>query len=118
RFRGDDKKAAAGSRPAPGRRLRSGQRPHQLPRVGYMAGYGARYGGQRRGEEGTAALALPALEVPVAGADGVLARRELVAIHGDAHRAAGFTPLGAGGLEDLPQPLGLGLLLHELRARN
>ena len=41
---------------------------------------------------------------------------ELVAVHRDAHRAAGFAPFGAGGPEDLGQPLGLGLALHLVRA--
>ena len=43
---------------------------------------------------------------------------ELVAVHGDAHRAAGLAPLGAGGPEDLVQALALGLRLHLLGARD
>ena len=34
---------------------------------------------------------------------------ELVAVHGDAHRAARLAPLGAGVAEDAVEPLGLGL---------
>jgi hypothetical protein len=41
-----------------------------------------------------------AFKVTVAGADGVLPGLELVAVHGDAHRAAGFAPFCAGLLED------------------
>ena len=62
-----------------------------------------------RGQEGAPALALPPLEVAVGGRDGVLARLELVAVHGDAHRAARVAPLGARLGEDLVEPLGLGL---------
>src|SRR3989304_3604746 len=51
------------------------------------------------------ALALAALEVAVARRDGVLAGAELVAVHRDAHRAAGLAPLGPGGAEDLVEPL-------------
>ena len=72
--------------------------------------------GQRRGEERPAALALAALEVPVRGADRVLAGRQLVAVHRDAHRAAGLAPLGAGRPEDRVEPLALGLALHLVRA--
>src|SRR5215212_5862316 len=68
--------------------------------------------GQRAREERPAALALAALEVAVRGADGVLTRRKLVAVHGDAHRAAGFPPIGAGGSEDLVESLALRLALH------
>ena len=64
------------------------------------------------------AAALAALEVAVAGADGVLAGRELVAVHGDAHRAAGLAPLGAGVAEHAVEPFGLGLALDLLRARH
>ncbi len=46
----------------------------QSPDVGDFAGDGGRGGGERRGEEGAAALALATFEVAVAGADRVLAR--------------------------------------------
>src|SRR5664279_634838 len=73
----------------------------QRPRIGYDAGHGTGGGGERRGEERSSALALPSLEVAVRGADAVLAGLELIAVHGDAHRAARFAPLGAGRAEDL-----------------
>ena len=41
---------------------------------------------------------------------------QLVAVHRDAHRAAGLAPLGAGRLEDLGQALRLGLALHLVAA--
>ena len=41
---------------------------------------------------------------------------QLVAVHGDAHRAAGLAPVGAGGPEDLGEALALGLALHLVRA--
>ena len=43
---------------------------------------------------------------------------QLVAVHRDAHRAAGLAPFGAGRLEDLGQALGLGFALHLVRARD
>src|SRR4051812_48057143 len=101
--------AQASSAPADrGQRLDPGQRP----RVGDLAPDRRRRGGQRRGEERPAALALTALEVAVRRADRVLAGGELIAVHRDAHRAAGFAPLCAGGPEDLVETLALGLPLH------
>src|SRR5258706_371224 len=67
---------------------------------------------QRRGEERPAALALATLEVAIRGGDRVLAGRQLVAVHRDAHRAAGLAPLRSGGPEDLVETLALGLSLH------
>src|SRR5436190_18147086 len=88
----------------------------ERPRVGDLAADRRRGRGDRRGEERPAALALAAFEVPVRGADRVLARRELVAVHRDAHRAAGLAPLRPGRLEDLAETLALGLALHLVRA--
>ena len=62
--------------------------------------------------------ALTALEIAVRGRGAALAGLELVGVHGEAHRAAGLAPLEAGGEEDLVQPFGLGLLLHQARARH
>ena len=81
----------------------------QRPHVGDLAGDGGRGGRQRRDQERAAALALPSFEVAVAGADGVLAGLELIAVHGDAHRAAGFAPLGAGVAEDVVETFRLRL---------
>ena len=58
-----------------------------------------------RGEERARALALAPLEVAVAGGHDVLAGLRPVAVHGDAHGAAGLAPVGAGGLEDRVQAL-------------
>ena len=58
-------------------------------------------------EQRARARALPALEVAIARADAVLARRDQVAVHAEAHRAAGLAPLGARVDEDLvrgPRP--------------
>src|SRR5439155_24763891 len=55
-------------------------------------------------------------EVAVAGRGAHLATLELVVVHAEAHRAAGFAPLKAGLLEDLVQALGLGGLGHLLGA--
>src|SRR5664280_760599 len=87
-------------------------------RIGYDAGERTRGGGERRGEERSAALALAPLEVAVRGADAVLPGFELVAVHGDAHRTAGLAPLGAGSLEDFAEAFALGLSLHLLRSRD
>src|SRR5687767_8886308 len=84
----------------------------QGPWIADLATDRRRRGGQRRGEERAPALALAALEVPVRGADRVLARGQLIAVHRDAHRAAGLAPLGAGRLEDRVETLALGLPLH------
>ena len=76
-----------------------------------------RGGGERAGEERAPAGALPSLEVAVAGADRVLAALQPVAVHRDAHRAAGLAPLGARLAEHAVEPLRLRLALHLLRAR-
>src|SRR6478609_3155143 len=86
--------------------------------VGDAPGNGGGSGSERRCEERAPTATLPALEVAVAGAHGVLPGLELIAVHGDAHRAPGFTPLGAGIAEHTVEPLGLGLALDGLRARN
>src|ERR1035437_576060 len=96
-----------------GRVLRGGG---QSSRIGHHAGDGARGSSQRRGEERSPALALAPLEVAVRGADAVLAGLELVAVHGDAHRAAGLAPLRAGRREDRVEALALGLSLDLLRS--
>ena len=65
-----------------------------------------------RGEEGASAFALPAFEVAVAGGYAVLAGLQLIAVHRDAHGAAGFALIASGGAEDLGQTFGNGLPLH------
>src|SRR4051812_14686719 len=72
----------------------------QVRRRGEVAGDG---GGRRdRGGHGvgSATFALAAFEVAVAGARGAFARRQLVGVHGQAHRAAGLTPLESRRRED------------------
>ena len=81
-----------------------------------MAGDGGGGGDGGGDEVGAAAPALAALEVAVAGGRRPLARRELVGVHGQAHRAARLPPVEAGGGEDLVEALGLGLVLHRERA--
>src|SRR5690242_1588318 len=90
----------------------------QRPRVRDLAADRRGGGRQRRREERPAALALAALEVAVRRADRVLAGRQLVAVHRDAHRAAGLPPFGAGRAEDLVETLALRLALHLVRARD
>ena len=67
------------------------------------------------GEERASALALASFEVTIAGGDAVLAGRKLIAVHRDAHGAAGLAPFAAGGGEDFGQAFGDGLALHVLR---
>ena len=43
---------------------------------------------------------------------------KLIGVHAEAHRAARLAPIEAGRLEDLVEPFGLGLLLHQARARH
>src|ERR1044071_662644 len=90
--------------------------PEQGADVGDPAGDGGGRGGERRRQERAAAAALAALEVAVAGADGVLAGLEAIAVHRDAHRAAGLAPLGTGVEEHAVEPLALGLALDGARA--
>src|SRR5947199_206827 len=73
-------------------------------------------GGGRARQHGPPAGPLPALEVAVGRGDAVLPALEVVPVHGDAHRATGLAPLGAGVLEDPVEPLGLGGPLHRGRA--
>ena len=47
------------------------------------------------------------------GRGAALLRPQLVGVHREAHRAARLAPLEAGGEEDLVEPLGLGLRLHQ-----
>src|SRR5476651_300540 len=63
--------------------------------------------GERTGEHGARALALPALKVAIAGAHGQLAGADVIAVHADAHRATGFAPVTARVDEYAIQPLGL-----------
>ena len=43
---------------------------------------------------------------------------KLIAVHRDAHGAAGFAPVGAGVAENLVEPFGLRLRFHLLRSGN
>src|SRR3954452_634951 len=97
-----------------GQALDAGQRP----RIRDLAADRRRCGSEWTGEERPSALPLAAFEVPVRGADGVLAGCQLIAVHGNAHGAAGLTPLRAGGPEDLVEALPLGLALHLIGARH
>src|SRR5262249_10507811 len=73
---------------------------------------------KRRCEQRPGPLTLASLKIPVTGADGCFAGRNGIAVHRDAHAASGFTPLGAGFLEDAIQPLGFRLTLHLIRPRH
>src|SRR6516165_2843295 len=64
-----------------------------------------------RDQVGPPAAALPALEVAVGRRCTTLSGRQLVGVHGQAHRAAGLAPLKARRGEDAIQTLLLGLRL-------
>src|SRR5215469_10707659 len=67
----------------------------ELARIRHAPAHGAGRGSERAGEQRAGAGALAALEVAVAGADGVLASPDDIAVHAEAHRATGLAPLGA-----------------------
>src|SRR6476646_6358783 len=94
---------------APGAAGEAGLVP--LAHVDEMSGDGRRCRHRRRHQVCTSLVALPALEVAVGGRGAALARRQLVGVHGKAHRAAGLAPVEAGGLENLVEAFGLGLRL-------
>src|SRR6478735_2430579 len=74
---------------------------------GELAHDGGGGGDGGRDEVRLHAGALTAFEVAVRGGRAALAGSEVVGVHADAHRAARAAPLGARGLEDLVQTLGL-----------
>src|SRR3954468_16901766 len=94
----------------------SGCSSDEFADVGQMAGH--RGGHSHRGahQVGASAAALPAFEIAVRGGSAALAGLQLVGVHGEAHGAAGLTPVEAGFLEDDVQALVLRLLLHEAGA--
>src|SRR6185312_12117136 len=65
-----------------------------------------------------ALVALPAFEVAVRGRGATLARRKLVWVHGETHRAARLAPVESGGLENLVESFGFRLLFHQAGAGN
>src|SRR6516225_8610406 len=67
----------------------------QLARVGHPPAHRARRGRERARQQRARAGALAALEVAIARADRVLAPSDHIAVHAQAHGAAGFAPLGA-----------------------
>src|SRR4029077_10988219 len=87
-----------------------------LAYVDEMAGDGCCCCHHGRHEMGAALVALAALEIAVRGRGAAFAGAELVGIHRQAHRAPRLAPVEARGREDLVEPLGLGLLLHQARA--
>src|SRR5450432_4125847 len=91
----------------------AGARSAPTPNVDKPAGYRGRRRHRRRDQMGAALIALTPLKVAVRSRSAALAGPELVGIHREAHRAAGLAPVEAGFHEDLVEPLGLGLLLHE-----
>src|SRR5450432_1919196 len=91
-------------------------RSEQFARVGDPAGERTGGRGDRACEQRAGTGALAPLEVAVAGADGVLPAPHQVAVHPEAHGAAGFAPLRAGIEEHPVKALGLGLALDVLGA--
>src|SRR5580658_10902670 len=64
---------------------------------------------------GTPPSPLTALEVAVRGRGTTLSHRQLVRIHGQAHRAPGLAPFESGRGEDLVETLRFGLVLDPVR---
>jgi hypothetical protein len=56
---------------------------------------------------------LAAFKISIAGAGATLAGFESVSVHGQAHRAAWFTPFKACSFENFVQTFALGLFLHQ-----
>src|SRR5947199_7926878 len=73
-----------------------------------MTGYGRRCCHGWTHQMCAATSALTAFEVAVAGGGAAFAFGELVAVHGDAHAAAGFAPFKAGLAEDVGHALFFG----------
>src|SRR5690606_22044404 len=90
----------------------------QVARIGDGTRKRGRHGGGGAREDRPRARALTPLEVAVAGADRELAGRHRVAVHPEAHRAAGLAPFAAGRANDLVEALGLGFPFHLIRARH
>src|SRR5580704_6973526 len=86
--------------------------------VDEMSGDRGCRGHGRRHQVRAALVTLAALEIAVRGRGTTLARRELVRVHGKAHRAAGFAPFKARLQKDLVETFGLSLRLHQPGARD
>src|SRR5436853_2347363 len=69
---------------------------------------------QRARQESASALPLPPLKVAVACGDTVFSRPQLVSIHGNAHRAASFSPVSTRRFEYSVEAFDLRLLFHLL----
>src|SRR6516162_11294789 len=91
-------------------------RSAELARIGHPPAQCAGGGGEWAREQGAGTGSLAALEIAVAGADGVLATPDHIAVHAKAHGAARLAPLGAGLEEHAVEPFRLGGTLHLLRA--
>src|SRR6266853_4633071 len=88
----------------------------ELARIGDPAAYRAGGCGERTSAQCARAAPLAALEVAVAGADGVLAASDHIAVHAETHGAARFAPLGAGLEKHAIEALSFRLSLDLLRA--
>src|SRR5260221_5577548 len=89
-----------------------------LPGVGNSALHGARGRGERTDQQSSRPHTLAALEVAIAGADRILAGGDGVAVHPQAHRAAGLAPIRPGRLENVGVARGFGFALDLLRTRH
>src|SRR2546425_6839159 len=83
--------------------------------VSHHAHHRGRGGGERAHQERAAAFTLASFEIAIAGGDAVLAGLQLIAVHGDAHRAAGLAPVATGVFENLRQTFGFRLRFDGLR---
>ena len=83
-----------------------------------MTGDGAGGGHLRTHQVGAREMSLTAFEISIRGRCTTLFRIQPVVVHGQAHGAAGLTPLEAGLDEVLVDTLLLGLALHQSGARD
>src|SRR6516162_3580154 len=91
-------------------------RPRQeLAYIGQLAGNSGGRRHYRAYKMGAGPLALAAHEVAVGRRGATFAGRHQVAVHPDAHRASGFSPLESGALEDRIEAFRLRLRFHETR---
>src|SRR5215203_1888592 len=83
-----------------------------------MAGYRRRRRHRRTDEMRAAAGTLTAFEIAIGSRCATFARRQLIFVHAQAHRAPGLAPFEAGFDEDLVEAFLFRLPLHEARTRH
>src|SRR3984893_4747907 len=90
----------------------------QLARIGDPAAHRTGGCGEGTREQRARTAPLAALEVAVAGADGVLAASDHITVHAEAHGATRFAPLGTGLEKHAVEAFRFRLSLDLLRTRH